>query len=132
MLPSIAGAKDSVEDWLSKKWYATEVIVFQRGPVMENSTAEKLVLLGERHFPFALRTFVPPPGAIGSFYALDPITRATLEFQTFDIDLENFSFLEPTTGLAEDLEDDTSDPPGQNDKDTRISGRKPGVLGARR
>ena len=94
--PSLVTAKDNVEDWLSKNWYATEVIVFQRSPVTEYSSTEKLVMVNERRFPFAVRTFIPTPDAIGSFYALDPFTRATLDFPTVDINLEEFSFLEPT------------------------------------
>ncbi|MFB3105100.1 MAG: CsiV family protein, partial [Pseudomonadales bacterium] len=94
--PSLVTAKDNVEDWLSKNWYATEVIVFQRSPVTEYSSTEKLVMVNERRFPFALRAFIPTPDAIGSFYALDPLTRATLDFPIVDINLEEFSFLEPT------------------------------------
>ncbi len=98
MMPSGVYAKD-LEDWLSKNWYATEVIVFQRSPVMENSATEKLVLLSERRFPFGVRAFISNPDAIGSLYALDPITRATLDFPSFDIDPENFSFLAPTESV---------------------------------
>ncbi len=55
MISPRVSAKDNLEDWLSKNWYATEVIVFQRSPVMENSATEKLVLLSERRFPFGVR-----------------------------------------------------------------------------
>ncbi|MCZ6852913.1 MAG: CsiV family protein [Gammaproteobacteria bacterium] len=93
MSSALANAQDNVQDWLSKNWYATEVIVFQRGPVMENSAIEKLVLRNVRRFPFEVRALIPPPDAIESFYSLDPFTRATLEFPTFDINLDEFSFL---------------------------------------
>lgn len=90
---SFAATKDDVQDWLSKNWYATEVIVFQRGSVMENSSVEKLVQRNVRRFPFEVRAMIPPPDAIGSFYSLDPLTEATLDFATVDINLETFSFL---------------------------------------
>ena len=70
--------------------------MFQRSPVTEYSSTEKLVMVNERRFPFAVRAFIPTPDVIGSFYALDPFTRATLDFPTVDINLEEFSFLEPT------------------------------------
>ncbi|MCZ6619954.1 MAG: CsiV family protein [Gammaproteobacteria bacterium] len=113
MWSSRAYPEQDVEEWLSKNWYVTEVIVFQRGPVMENSSTEKLVLLAERRFPFEMRALTPPPDAIGSFYRLDPITRATLEFPTLEIDLEKFSFLEPVeeyVGPALVEEEDEGEP----------------------
>lgn len=124
---SLATGKDNVKDWLSKDWYATEVIVFQRSPVMENSSTEKLVIVNERRFPFAVRAFIPPPHAIGSFYALDPFTRATLDLPTIDINLEEFSFIEPTDAVEMVNGSAESDAPVPHDGPPPL-GRPPPVI----
>ena len=112
LMPSaIAASRDEVEDWLSRNWYATEVIVFQRTSVMEENSGEKLVLLADRHFPFDLRAFEQKPQAVGSSYRLDPVTLATLDFPIFDISVENFRDLVPALVL---LDDDSEDAFGDN------------------
>ncbi|MCZ6711984.1 MAG: CsiV family protein [Gammaproteobacteria bacterium] len=73
---------EQLADFLAGDWYVTEVIVFQRGRVMEMNSPEKLIRLNATRLPGNMRTFFPDPGQIGAGYDLDPLTRATLEFPT--------------------------------------------------
>ncbi|MCY3641084.1 MAG: CsiV family protein [Gammaproteobacteria bacterium] len=78
-----AGAKvDDPNDLIRGRWYATEVIIFERtdpaGP-----EPEELVWERGRTWPAGVRAFAEPePWRIAS---LDPLTRACLEFPRLDV-----------------------------------------------
>ena len=78
-LPLPGYAADEVSDFLARDWYVTEVIVFQRGPVMEMNSIERLTNLNAPELPTGIRTFFPAPDQIGAGYELDPQTLGTLE-----------------------------------------------------
>lgn len=102
-------AAEELADFLTKDWYVTEVIVFQRGPVMEMNTIEKLISLNAVRLPANMRTFFPDPGQIGDGYELDLLTRATLEFPTVQY-LETAE-VEGAIEASEPLEESPLEPP---------------------
>ena len=65
---------------VTDRWYAIEVIVFQRSGVTAANSNEGLGRIGERSFPASVRSISNIPASDG--YQLDPFTRATLEFPT--------------------------------------------------
>ncbi|MDH3644755.1 MAG: peptidoglycan binding protein CsiV, partial [Gammaproteobacteria bacterium] len=71
---------EELTDYLARDWYETEVIVFQRGPVMEMNSIERLINPTPLRFPRAMRSFSSAPQDIGLGYVLDPRTQASLEF----------------------------------------------------
>lgn len=100
------GATDSygaeeLSDYLARDWYETEVIVFQRGPVMEMNSTERLINLNPLRFPHDMRSFSAAPEDIGLGYVLDPLTQASLEYPA----VENLEMLGEAPPPIEAIED---------------------------
>ena len=80
-LPAVAKVDDP-NDLILGRWYATEVIIFERTEAADPE-AEALVREHGRAWPAAVRAFAEPePWRIAS---LDPLTRACLEFPRLEV-----------------------------------------------
>ena len=80
-LPAAAKVDDP-NDLIQGRWYATEVIIFERTKPADPGP-EELVWEGGRTWPATARAFAEPkPWRIAS---LDPLTRACLEFPRLDV-----------------------------------------------
>ncbi len=81
---------EAVHDLLEARWYAIELIVFERLPVMDFLTPESLVATGPRSWPADLRELVEPgdesPPVPAAALTVEPSPRClgfpTLEAQT--------------------------------------------------
>ncbi len=71
-------ASTEIDDYFAERWYATELIIFQRPGVLEFNTTEKLSQPTGRSFPYNLRSYFHEP--FGSGYRLNPLTMATLGY----------------------------------------------------
>lgn len=69
-------ASGEIDDYFAQRWYATELIIFQRPGIFEFNTTEKLAQLTGRRFPHNMRSFFQE--TFGSGYRLDARTLATL------------------------------------------------------
>jgi hypothetical protein len=83
-------AADKASDFLIENWYVTEVIVFQRGPVMEMNSTERLIRTIAPPFPAAMRTFSTTPDQIGVGYDLDSLALTLPEFTHIEPGSEPF------------------------------------------
>ena len=80
-LPAAAKVEDPI-DLIQGRWYATEVIIFERAHADEPGP-EQLEREGERAWPAGLGIIAEPqPWRLAS---LDPLTRACLEFPRLDV-----------------------------------------------
>ena len=80
-LPAAAKVDDP-NDLIRGRWYATEVIIFERADAA-GPGPEELVWEGGRAWPARVRAFAEPkPWRIAS---LDPLTRACLEFPRLEV-----------------------------------------------
>jgi hypothetical protein len=68
-----------IDDYLTERWYTTEVLIFERvgGEPME----EALIRQQSRHYPLNMQLMRD----VGYPQTLDPLTIATLEFPTIDL-----------------------------------------------
>ena len=85
-------AAERVEN-LSDRWYAIEVIVFQRTGVTEENSSEYLSRSEARSYPAGVASIAV--GQAGAGYRLDPLTRATLEFPTLSFHCQAAAGAEP-------------------------------------
>ncbi len=99
--PGIAHGAESVEDLLTGRWYATEIIVFERSEVLDFNTREVLVINRPRRLPYALQVFAPADGDYGSFYDIDPLTRLCLTYPVIEYTTSPRPGSEPMAGAAE-------------------------------
>jgi hypothetical protein len=80
--PAVRGAA-APEDHLSRNWYYTEVVVFQRPGIQDHANEEALARPPAR-LPQTLWTFRTPFGQQWPLDRLDPDTRAQLTFPYLD------------------------------------------------
>ena len=89
----VAAKVDDPNDLIHGRWYATEVIIFERAQPADPGP-EALVWEGGRAWPATTRAFQEPePWRIAS---LDPLTRACLEFPRLELAMK-----EPQLGERE-------------------------------
>ena len=83
-LPASAARVDDPNELIHGRWYATEVIIFERADPVEPGP-EELIREGGRAWPAAVRAFAEPqPWRIAD---LDPLTRICLEFPRLEVAL---------------------------------------------
>ena len=81
-LPVAAARIDDPDDLIRGRWFATEVIIFERA-VSDEPGPEELMREGGRAWPANLSTYVEPrPWRAAD---LDPMTRACLEFPRLEV-----------------------------------------------
>lgn len=84
--PAAAVEIEEAEDLLHGRWYATEVIIFERLSAAE-AGPEDLVYIGNRAYPANLRAMAEArPWKVAE---LDPLTRACLEFPRLEVRRSN-------------------------------------------
>ena len=93
--PAIAVELEEAQDLLHGRWYAAEVIIFERLNSNE-AGPEDLVRFDERFYPANIRAMAEPNP--WSAAELDPFTRVCLEFPRLEVRLPN----PPSPALAED------------------------------
>ncbi len=71
-------AHADLDAYFTERWYATELIIFQRPAVLEINTTEALAQQSGRSYPYNIRSFFQD--AFGAGYRLDPLTLLTLEY----------------------------------------------------
>ena len=104
----VAAKVDDPNDLIHGRWYATEVIIFERAQPA-NPGPEALVWEGGRAWPATTRAFQEPePWRIAS---LDPLTRACLEFPRLELAVK-----EPQPGEREGFAPRMNEPqPGERE-----------------
>jgi hypothetical protein len=75
----------AIDDYLTQRWFYTEVVIFLRSEVMDFAFDEDLVRFDGAAFPQAMQTFRVAEGEIGHGYDLDPATRAFLDVPVLDL-----------------------------------------------
>ena len=93
--PAVAVEPEEAADLLHGRWYAAEVIIFERLSTADIGP-EDLVRFNERFYPANIRAMAEPNP--WSAAELDPFTRACLEFPRLEVRLPN----PPSPALAED------------------------------
>lgn len=101
--PFSVGAAESVEDHLGRKWYVTEMVVFQRPQVMDYASDEDLVRRRGGAFAVDMRAFRPGAEGLAGHYDLPPAGRAGLVYPHLDLSALGIPF-RLQAGLAEDAE----------------------------
>ena len=71
-------ANAELDAYFTERWYATELIIFQRPAVLEINTTEALAQQSGRSYPYNIRSFFQD--ACGAGYRLGPLTQLTLEY----------------------------------------------------
>lgn len=71
-------ANAELDAYLTERWYATELIIFQRPAVLEINTIEVLAQQSGRSYPHNIRSFFQD--SFGAGYRLDPLTLLTPEY----------------------------------------------------
>jgi hypothetical protein len=82
---SAPAQSQAIDDYLTQRWFYTEVIIFLRPEVMDFAVDEDLVRFDGAAFPHLVQSFRVADGEIGRGYDLDPATLAVLESPVVDV-----------------------------------------------
>ncbi len=110
--PLSTWAAESVEDHLGRKWYVTEMVVFQRPQVMDYASDEDLVRQRGGELAVDIRAFRPGTDGLAGHYDLATAERAELGYPYLDLQALEIPFRLQTGLAAGDMRPGFEDPDG--------------------